>query len=253
MITNNGIVKDDKYIFLYAAKGADPICVQQTEKSLLNYLPKEDSSKLVIINDPSYISKRDWEDMTKAIVIPGGTASEMASGLSKEGIQKIRNFINSEKGSCMGICAGGYLSGICEFDFQYRKPGLGKLEFTYRLNLVDRKLMGPALPTNQAQTVQISDSEGNDFHVFWREGGYYLPSFSDSFVDYACYQGDNNKVAVIGSIREKIVISNVHPEFQMDKFEIEMNFPQLKNVEQLANSIPSQKRLFATMCQIANI
>jgi glutamine amidotransferase-like uncharacterized protein len=223
----------DKYIYLYAAKGANPLALSQTQKSFSWYLGHR-SCQLISLDDPSYFQYPHKITRAAALVFPGGSALEMTCHLGIKGREGVKQLVYQQKASYIGFCAGAYLANNVEYT---------KDRFSHFLNchlcLVDTSpLYGPAYPLNElpsvntAKAVPLTLNDSSDlFYVFWNGGGFYknLDEYLEkplaNYIDV--YNGRG--IAVMEFWKEApIILCNVHPEIRFTQEEIENLFPQFK-------------------------
>jgi glutamine amidotransferase-like uncharacterized protein len=58
--------------------------------------------------DSEKLAKKSWERKTDLLVLPGGVCSRWELSLGYSGLEKIRDFVLSDGGKILGICAGSY-------------------------------------------------------------------------------------------------------------------------------------------------
>lgn len=252
MITTN---RD--YIYLYAARGTDEFCVEQTMKALKKYLGNH-SARLVPIYDVSYIKSRQWFSQVSTIVFPGGNAHQIRLALGEEA-SKIQDFVLKNKGSFLGLCSGAYMAG--PFTYNVGKPNEFKTD-GYLPLIKATHLFGPAYPLNTEPTTATARAVSVKFtglngpcYVYWNGGGYYKHTNPLNQTPLAWYQEESNAIAALAdyTLGGRVVTCNVHPEMQMSPEEIEKYCPHLENKEKYLQDQPKQQTMFEELCKIAGI
>ena len=250
-------------IYLYAGQGTDPFCVQKTIESFNAYLGTP-NPQLIPINDPSYITDREWFKSVKAVVIPGGNAAIIRLALG-EGGEKIHEFVN-QGGSYVGFCAGTYLA--TSFLYKYSRDIPHEL-FSY--NLITPRiasLRGPLFSEFDATGRQVPYSEKtgrvvplegdageNEYYVYWNGGGCFERSDPMVQTPLASYHGREGYAAVADYHKKgAVVLSNVHPEICLNESELQ-GMPRITEEERKSYlaSLPQQKKLFNDLCFTAHI
>lgn len=267
---------DLKYVYLYAAQGASQFCADQTEKSFREYLGGR-SARLIKINDLSYLQSRDWFKEVEAFVVPGGNANEMYCALAQgeptkaSAFERLKDYINNKGGNYLGFCAGALLAGTISLKEPNKTAtkSLKTVELTL-LDFVKSRVICPAYPFGEgislpsaqtARAVKVAfGSPAETATMLWNGGGYYIRTcnFSEKplvyYKDLTLEMSLGAAVAGLASYPFSCVVTcNVHPELQLDLAEIEKQFPHIENKEELAASLPQQKKLFATLCNYAHI
>lgn len=258
MQVSRDILGNNKYVYLYAAQGADSVCVKHTQKSFNMYLGSR-ACRLVTLSDASYISKiKD----AAAVVVPGGSAATIAQTLAEDGKQKkISEIVNKQNAAYMGFCAGAYLASKTMYNFD----GFYK-EFDFGLSLNRGPVIyGPAFdlessPSNNTATAVKVNSRNESLYTFWNGGGWQIYDMYDDMRDVAAKYTDriNSSEYVSAAVHKiqsspNIIFSHVHPEIRLTKEEIERDYPNFKNKEGYLNSIERQEMLFGTICEMAGI
>lgn len=250
-------------IYVYSGLGTDNLCAGSAYQSLKDYLGREGYPKLIHINDPSYITSREWFKNANAFVVPGGSAFGLYENLQEGGCKKIKQFVD-QGGSYLGICAGVYLASPYAFRFNKESD---PYEGIARIPLIEETLQGPTYSQFDANGMQTSfgnstaklvpvtvTSSDKEFYTFWNGGGYYS-QLNSSQRAIALYGDDPQKIAAMVQTNPQggtVVVSNVHPEIRLEEPSEFQPFPF--DEEQIkAYSLRDQEALFTELCMAANI
>ncbi len=260
----------NNYIYLYNGKGTGQVSSAQAEKSFKKYLGYR-SANLITINDPSYFQNPRRMTSAACVVFPGGNAYQIADALDNAGINGVKTLVEDQKASYIGLCAGGYLAAITEYDFYSNKRILDRKTLNYQLHISSYRHYGPTYPMDDTASLKTATSVpvqhinreapyySSPFHVYWNGGGYlnFVNPWQDvSIASYATADlSEGEKIAVVNERHKgtQVVISYVHPEIRLTAEEIEKYCPQLEHKEQYLASAPEQEALFAEICQSADI
>jgi glutamine amidotransferase-like uncharacterized protein len=185
------------YIFLYKGQETDSLCAEAAKQSLYQLIP-DAHRRIIEIKDPSLLSSRECLTQRNLLVIPGGSALEMSENSHFSSLsENLQAALKANTVSYLGICAGSYLAPW--------------------LNLTPSKCYSPRsclLIPHEIQAAPITCvGSGETFHVVRSGGGYYKET-DPSEIPIAYYQS-SEEIAILRP-RANVVLSNVHPEFQLN-------------------------------------
>lgn len=257
---SNDILGNQNYIYLYTAGGANPVCVEHTQKSLNEYLGNR-YAQLIKIDDPSYFRTPEKLVNAAAVVFPGGSAMSMAGTLGQLGKEGVKRLIKEKGVSYIGFCAGAYLVNDTYYDYKGEKQ---YFHFTIKAINTMNALYGPAYPLDDipspatAKIVPIRlPGESELFYCYWNGGGYY--ESCDHICEETMAYYDSNvyeeKIAVMKFYgRSTSIISNIHPEMRLSLEELKQRREiSQEDAKKYLDSLPKQVELFDSIFRSAGI